>query len=52
MLAVEGLCYGLFPAAMKRMIAGVLALPDQRVRQIGLAAAAFGVAAAWIIVSV
>lgn len=51
-LAVEALCYALFPATMKRMIAGVLALPDHRVRQIGLVAAACGVAAAWVIVSV
>ncbi|MGX9962555.1 DUF2065 family protein [Roseomonas sp. F4] len=50
MLAVEGLCYGLFPAAMKRMIASLLTLPDQRVPQIGLAAATAGVLAAWIIV--
>ncbi|MFC3030119.1 MULTISPECIES: DUF2065 domain-containing protein [Roseomonadaceae] len=50
MLAVEGLCYGLFPAAMKRMIASLLTVPDNRLRQFGLVAATIGVTAAWIIV--
>ncbi len=51
-LAVEGLCYALFPAAMQRMIASLATLPELRLRQGGLVAAAIGVAAAWIIVSI
>ncbi|MBU8538814.1 DUF2065 domain-containing protein [Falsiroseomonas tokyonensis] len=50
-LAVEGLCYALFPAAMKRLVANVLAVPEQRLRQSGVLAAMIGVAAAWLIVS-
>ncbi|NKE48353.1 DUF2065 domain-containing protein [Roseomonas frigidaquae] len=49
-LALEGLCYAAFPGAMKATLARLASLPEQRLRQGGLVAAAIGVAAAWIIV--
>lgn len=44
LIAAEGLVYGAFPAQVKRAAAMLLALPEHRLRQIGLAAAASGVA--------
>jgi uncharacterized protein YjeT (DUF2065 family) len=43
LVAAEGLVYAAFPAQVKRAVAALLALPDERLRQLGLAAAAFGV---------
>lgn len=49
-LALEGLGYALFPGAMRRMLASMSELPEQRLRQGGLVAAVIGVATAWLIV--
>ena len=48
-LALEGLLYAAFPAAMRRAIAAIAAVPEQRLRTGGLAAAAIGIAVAWVI---
>ncbi len=49
-LAVEGLLYATFPAAMRRALLAVAALGDQHLRRGGLVAAALGIALAWFIV--
>jgi hypothetical protein len=43
-LTFEGVLYALFPAGMKRLIASLLAHPDQALRWAGLVAAVAGVA--------
>lgn len=48
-LAVEGLLYATFPAAMRRALLAVAALGDQHLRRGGLVAAALGIALAWFI---
>jgi uncharacterized protein YjeT (DUF2065 family) len=48
-LAAEGLLYAVAPAAMRRAVSTVAALPDGRLRLGGLAAAALGIAAAWVL---
>lgn len=50
-MALEGLCYAAFPGAMKAMLARLSELPQHRLRQGGLVAAAIGVAFAWLIVT-
>ncbi|MCH8684594.1 DUF2065 domain-containing protein [Pedomonas mirosovicensis] len=47
-LILEGVAYALFPDAMRRMIAQVLATPNQLVRAAGLAAALFGLILVWL----
>ena len=47
-LILEGAAYALFPDAMRRMIAQVLATPDRTVRAVGLAAALFGLILLWL----
>lgn len=47
-LAIEGVAYALFPGAMRRMMAQVLALPPDTLRLAGLAAAGLGVLGVWI----
>ena len=49
MLVFEGLIYGLFPKAMKKMILQILALPEQTLQNFGLGMAAFGVACLYFI---
>lgn len=49
LLFVEGLCYALFPGAMKRLLLQVLAQPLESLRAAGLAAAALGVAIVWLV---
>lgn len=46
-VAIEGVVYALFPEPMKRMMARVLAQPDQTLRIAGVIAAAAGVALVW-----
>lgn len=41
-LAAEGLLYALFPDAVRGALARLIALPDQGLRTLGLAAAALG----------
>lgn len=48
-LAVEGLLYALAPGAMRRAIAALAELPEARLRAGGLAAAAIGIALAWLL---
>lgn len=47
-VALEGIAYALFPAAMKRLMARVLGEPEQRLRAGGLVAAALGVLIVWM----
>jgi uncharacterized protein YjeT (DUF2065 family) len=49
MLAIEGVAYALFPDAMRRMVARILAEPSERVRYFGLIMAAIGVATVWFV---
>jgi uncharacterized protein YjeT (DUF2065 family) len=49
-LAVEGLLYAVAPGAMRRAIASLAALPDDRLRIGGLAAAGLGIALAWLLI--
>lgn len=44
LIAAEGLVYAVFPGAVRRAMAALLALPDERLRQIGLATLAAGAA--------
>jgi uncharacterized protein YjeT (DUF2065 family) len=48
-LAVEGLLYALAPGAMRRAIAALADMPEARLRAGGLAAAAIGIALAWVL---
>jgi uncharacterized protein len=48
-LVIEGALYALFPDAMRRMVAQVLALPVPVLRVGGLVAVSLGVAAVWLI---
>ncbi|MFM2148814.1 MAG: hypothetical protein RLZZ187_1120 [Pseudomonadota bacterium] len=48
-LAVEGLLYALAPGAMRRAIAALADMPEARLRAGGLAAAAIGIALAWLL---
>jgi len=46
---IEGILYSMFPDAMKRVVAQVTVLPPSALRVTGVLAAAFGVAAVWLI---
>ncbi len=48
-LVFEGVLYALFPDAMKRMMALVLTLPPETLRNTGLMVAASGVFVIWLI---
>ena len=48
-LAVEGLLYAVAPAAMRRALAALAEVPEARLRIGGLAAAAIGIALAWVV---
>jgi len=48
-LAVEGLLYALAPGAMRRAIGALADMPEARLRAGGLAAAAIGIALAWVL---
>lgn len=48
-MAIEGLVYAVAPGAMKRALASLSEAPPERLRLGGLAAAAIGVALAWIL---
>ncbi len=48
-LAVEGLFYAVAPGAMRRMIAALSALPEERLRLGGLLAAGLGIGTAWLL---
>ncbi|HEX7008275.1 MAG TPA: DUF2065 domain-containing protein [Alphaproteobacteria bacterium] len=48
-LVIEGALYALFPGRMKRMMAEVLRLPDETLRNVGLIAAAVGLGMVWLL---
>jgi uncharacterized protein len=48
-LVIEGILLALFPVAIKRLWAQMMALPEAPVRIAGLLAACLGVAAVWLI---
>lgn len=48
-LVLEGAAYALFPEAMKRALATVLAQPQGHLRTVGVAAAAVGVGVVWLV---
>jgi len=48
-LALEGVAYALFPDAMRRMVASILAMPPASLRMAGLVAATLGVAGVWLV---
>jgi uncharacterized protein YjeT (DUF2065 family) len=45
----EGLLYGGFPAAAKRLAIEVTGLPEQMLRMVGLASMLFGLAIIWLV---
>ncbi len=45
---IEGICYALFPDAMKNMMLKIQVVPPATLRYLGLAAAALGVAIVWM----
>ena len=48
-LVLEGAAYALFPEAMRKMMAQVLALPASNMRTVGLIAAVIGVGIVWLV---
>jgi len=50
-LALEGLVYAVAPAAMQRALSALAVAPPERLRIGGLAAAAIGIALAWVLKS-
>lgn len=48
-LVIEGLVYGGFPGAMKRLAAQTADIPETALRTFGLVAIAIGVGVVWLI---
>ena len=48
-LAIEGLLYAIAPGAMRRALLALSAATEDRLRLGGLAAAAIGIAMAWVL---
>lgn len=48
-LVIEGVAYALFPGAMQRMIATMLALDPQTLRMLGLVTAVAGICGIWLV---
>ncbi len=48
-LVLEGVAYALFPTAMQRMVAAILATPAGSLRMAGLVLATLGVAGVWLV---
>ncbi len=48
-IVIEGVCYALFPDAMKKMMVQVLSQPAQTLRMAGIAAVALGVLLIWLL---
>ncbi len=48
-IVIEGVCYALFPDAMKKMMLHVLAQPTSTLRAFGIGAAAVGVVIVWLV---
>ncbi len=47
-LVVEGALYALFPEGMRRMMAQMQAIPEQRLRVMGLVGAVVGLIGVWL----
>ncbi|HEY7609313.1 MAG TPA: DUF2065 domain-containing protein [Alphaproteobacteria bacterium] len=48
-LVIEGGLYALFPGGMRRMMAQMQQIPENRLRTMGLIGAVIGVAAVWVL---
>lgn len=48
-LVIEGGLYALFPEGMRRMMAQMQEIPENRLRAMGLIGALIGVAAVWLL---
>ncbi len=48
-LVIEGALYALFPDAMKRVVLSIADMPAATLRNVGLVAAAVGVAIVWLV---
>lgn len=48
-IVIEGVCYALFPDAMKKMMLSVLEEPSSALRMLGVTAAIVGVGIIWLI---
>ncbi len=48
-ILIEGVCYALFPDAMKKMMLSVLEQPSSALRMLGVTAAIVGVGIIWLI---
>lgn len=47
-LVIEGLAWAAFPEGMRRMVAGLLSLPAETLRMVGLFAAILGLLGVWL----
>jgi uncharacterized protein len=45
---IEGLTYALVPGQLKKMLAGLLVMPDEQLRMFGTVALGIGVAIVWV----
>jgi len=48
-IVIEGVCYALFPDAIKKMMLSVLEQPSSALRMFGVTAAIVGVGIIWLI---
>ncbi|MCK5779256.1 MAG: DUF2065 domain-containing protein [Rhodospirillales bacterium] len=48
-IVIEGVCYALFPNAMKKMMLNVIGQPVSILRAFGIGAAAAGVIIVWLV---
>lgn len=48
-LIIEGLCYALFPEAMRKTMAEILKLPADKLRTVGVSALCIGALIVWLI---
>ena len=48
-IVIEGVCYALFPDAMKRLMLGVMSQPSSTLRGAGLVAALLGLGLIWLL---
>jgi len=48
-IVIEGVCYALFPNAMKKMMLQVIGQPISTLRMFGIGAAIAGVAIIWLV---
>jgi len=48
-IVIEGVCYALFPCAMKKMMLSVLEQPSSTLRTFGMTAAIVGMGVIWLV---